>query len=241
MAIACTEPVAEIVSTSNASTYDFASFTPTASALLVVIAMVRGSVGVGTMVNVSGTSLTWTRKTAFAWNAGADTMYVHWAKVPASTVASVYRVDTGADGGTGCIAYMYQFTGHDAVTSDPIKQIATNAAATANPVATFATALNTNNGYCAGWEGALSSANPANVSAPPVSWTEVGDNGFATPTTNGSGAFRAGGETGTTVTFTAGATTYGIIAVEVYVDGAGPRKSLVFEEKRNRRNYLLRR
>jgi hypothetical protein len=222
MAIGVAEAVAEIVNTSNVSTFDFGSFTPTADHILVCLALVRGSVGAGTIVNVSGTALQWTRKGSATFNAGADTAYCYWAKVPASPAASVYRVDCAGDAGTGCIAYLFSFSGADLVTIDPIKQFKTGSGTSTDPRVTLDAAMGTLNGYCAAWMGALSSTNPANVSAPPTSWTEVGDNGLATPTSNATGAFRAGGETGTGVTFTAASTTWGMIACEVYVAGAGP-------------------
>jgi hypothetical protein len=220
-AIGVTEGAAEIVSTSQSSTYAFGSFTPATNNVIVVIALVRGSVGVGSITNTSGTSLTWTLKTSATFNAGADTVYVLWAITPSSTAASVYTVSSGADAGTGCVAYMFQFSGADLLTPDPLKQAVTNSGTSTNPTATV-TALGTLNGYASAWAGGLSSSNPANVSTPPTSWTEIGDNGFASPTTNGTGAFRAGGETGTSVTFTAASTTWGLAAVEVYVSGAGP-------------------
>jgi hypothetical protein len=125
-------------------------------------------------------------------------------------------VDVTSDAGTACVAYMFSVTGHNAGLAVPIRQSITNTATSTNPTVTFAQALNTNNGYVAGWMGALSSTNPANVSTPPTGWTEIGDNGLATPTSNASGAFRAGGETGTTIAFTAASTVWGMIAAEIY-------------------------
>lgn len=222
-AIGITEGAAEIVSTSNAATYDFGSFTPEVNNVIVIIALGRGTVDDGAITNVSGTSLTWTRKTSATFNAGADTVYIFWAKTGASTAASVYRVDFTGDNASGCVAYMFQFSGADLVTEDPIKQANTNSGTSTNATSgTLSSNLSTNNGYAAAWMGALSSSNPANVSTEPTSWTEIGDNGFGTPTSNASGAFRAGGETGNTITFTNSSTTWGFAAVEVYVSGAGP-------------------
>lgn len=221
-AIGVSEAVAEVNSTSNTATYAFGSFTPATSNVLVVIALARGTVAAGSVTNTSGTSLTWTRKTSATFNGGADTVYVFWAVTPGSTGASVYTVDFTGDNATGCIAYMFSFSGADITTADPIKQATTNSATSTNATGTFGAAMGTSNGYAAAWMGALSSTEPANVSAPPTSWTEVGDNGFGTPTSNASGAFRAGGETGTAVTFTNSSTTWGFAAVEVYVAGAGP-------------------
>lgn len=222
-AIGVTEGAAEIVSTSNTATYDFASFTPATNNVIVVIAFGRGTFDDGAITNVSGTALTWTRKTSTTWNGAVDTVYIFWAKTGATTVASVYRVDFTGDNATGCIAYMFQFSGADLTTADPLKKAVVNLGTSTNATSGTIAALDTNNGYAAAWMGGLSSSNPANVSAPPTSWTEIGDNGFGTPTSNASGAFRAGGETGTAITFTNNSTTWGFGAVEVYVSGAGPQ------------------
>lgn len=222
-AIGVSEGAAEIVSTSNSATYDFGSFVPATNNIIVIIALGRGTVDDGVITNVSGTSLTWTRKTSATFNAGADTVYIFWAKTGASTAASVYQVNFTGDNATGCIAYMFQFSGADLTTSDPLKKAITNSGTSTNATSGSIAALDTNNGYAAAWMGGLSSSNPANVSSGPTSWTEIGDNGFATPTSNGAGAFRAGGETGTSITFTNSSTTWGFGAVEVYVSGAGPQ------------------
>jgi len=221
-AIGVTEQVVEIVSTANSATYAFGSFTPTTSSVIVVMAFATGTVAGGSVTNTSGTSLTWNKKTSVAYNGGADTAYVFWAKTPASTAASVYTVDFTGDNATSCIAYILTFTGSDIVTVDPIKQVKTNSATSTNSTVTFDTALGTNNGYTIGWGGQLSSSNPANVSTQPTSWTEAGDNGIGTPTSNATCAFRAGSETGSTFTFTNASTNWGLIGVEVYVAGAGP-------------------
>ena len=222
--VSISEPIAEIVSSSNVADYDFGSFTPTAGALLVCIAGAKGTTGVGSMLNVSGTSLTWTTEKTQTFSGGAS-VYMMWAKVPASPSASVYRVNTGADPATGCIAYMWSITNYDAHTLNPIRQSASGSATSTNATCTFGQAMNTGNGYVAAWFGSLSSSNPANVSTSPSSgaWTEVGDNGFGTPTTNGSGAYRVGSETGTTVTFGGASTDWGVIAAEIYVTGGGPK------------------
>lgn len=221
-AIGISEQTTEIVSTTNAATYAFGSFTPTASSVLVVMAFGTGTVDDGAITNTSGTSLTWTRKSSIVYNGGVDTAYVFWAKTPASTAASVYTVDFTGDNATSCIAYILTFTGSDIVTADPIKQVKTNSATSTNATVTFNSALGTNNGYAIGWGGQLSSTNPANVSTQPTSWTEAGDNGIGTPTNNATCAFRAGSETGTTFTFTNASTNWGLVGVEVYVSGAGP-------------------
>lgn len=227
MAITSAEAVAEIVSTANAATYAFAPFTPTTGDILVVMAMVRGTdTNPGFMTNTSGTALAWKTKGNASFNAGGDRVYCHWARVDAlSPASSVYTIDVTGNNGSGCIAYMIRFAGGDISTVDPIRQIKFNSGASTNPTCTHDVAMLTGSGYCAAWMGALSSSDPANVSTPPSTgggWTEIGDNGFGTPTSNGSGAHRSTGDTSTAITFTAATTTWGMVAVEVYEAGAGP-------------------
>ena len=222
-AITSSEAVAEIVSTSNATSYSFSSFTPPTNSTLVVLAGVRGTTQVGSIQNISGTSLTWTKQTSITFGGGTHTVYAFWARTGSSTAASVYAVNvSGGANATGCIAYMFAFAGSDLTSSTPIRQHAINQATSTNPTVTFGSARSTSSGYAAAWFGALSSSNPANVSTAPTGWTEVGDNGFATPTTNGSGAYRAEGETSTSVSFTAASTAWGMIAVEVSVQPPPP-------------------
>lgn len=221
--IVVAEGAAELVSTSNVETYDFPSVTLSGNAVIVVFAFVRGTNDAGEITNVSGDALTWTKKTSATWPTGdnSHSAYIFWAKTPASPQASVYQVNVTGDGGTGCGAVMFQFTDADLVTADPIKQAVINDSGTgggANANGTFGAALGTNNGYAAGWMGALG----ANSSTPPTNWTEIADATFATPTSNISGAYRAGGETGTTISFTNASTLWAFAAVEVYVEGAGP-------------------
>lgn len=222
-AIGVTEPVAEISSTANAATYAFGAFTPTAGSVLVIIAALSGTAT--TTATVTG-GLIWTQKCAVTFNT-VDRLYVLWAKVPTGTGSLTFTVDVTGDNATGAIAGMFQFTDVDLITRDPIRQCATNATTAANPVATFGVAMVTTNGYAAGFG---MPRNPPTSTAP-GSWTETYDAGQGTPTQGGSGGFRAGGETGTTVTFTSASAAYGIAAVEVCVTGScrSSRRSIIVQ------------
>lgn len=216
MAIGCSKPVTEIVSTTDGTTFDFGSFTPAANCTLVILALCRDTLATGSITNVSGTSLAWTKKTSAAFNSGTDTMYCFWANTGSSTAASVYRVDLTGDSSTGCIAYMFQFTGTDLSLVDPIRQVGTNNGSGTSANFFYPSNPYFYNGVCSAWMGALSSSNPANVSTQPTGWTEAGDNGFATPTSNASGAYAAGAQTTNFVSFTSASTTFGIIGCEVW-------------------------
>ncbi len=219
MALAVSEPVAEVLSTSNAATYSFGSFTPTAGALLVVMAFCTGSTTAGTVANSVGTAFTWTRADGTVYNT-TDLAEVFWAKVPASPGAiTVTYTKGGAGNATGCCLVIFQITG----TNVALRQSKANAATAANPTCTFTSAMQTGNAYCAGFG---MPRNPP-TSAPPTSWTEIADGGYTTPASGCSAAYRNGGETGSTVTFTSLSAAYGMVAVEVWeapaqsISGAG--------------------
>ncbi len=145
-----------------------------------------------------------------------------WSRTPATTASMTFAFDCTGDAATGCVIIIFQITGADLFARNPIKQFITGGATSTNATGTFSTGLNTNNGYIAGWGGQLA----AGSSTPPTSWTENGDLGYSTPTSNGAGAYR-GGENGTTVvTFTNASTNWGFVGAEIYADGAGPRPIL---------------
>lgn len=218
MAIAISEPVAELASTTDGTSYAMGAFTPAADAILVVFVMTKGSMTVpGTM---SGGGLTWTLKSNFLFDVTVN-MRCFWAKTGASPASCTPTFDCTGDGASGCFMAAFELTGADIVTADPIKQLATGNNSNADPTVTFAAALGTNNGYMA------ANGGDSQTSTPPASWTETVDAAIATPTCSFAAAYRAGGETGTTVTFTRAASIWGMMAIEVYVAGAGPAGTIL--------------
>lgn len=213
MAISISEPVAETADTSNTNTYTLGAFTPTANALLVVFAFATGTVAAATM---TGGGMQWFRVASQLFNT-TDTAYVFVAQAPASPSSTTVTFDCTGDNATGCILMAFQVTGHNPFV--PIKQVVTGAnAGSANPALTVGT-MNTNNGYCAGFG---MPRNPP-TSAPPTSWTEIADIGVNLPAQGGTGAFRAGGETGTTVTFTSSSAAWGAVFIEIWEATLGPQ------------------
>jgi hypothetical protein len=219
--MAAVTQVAKVVSTSNNTTYALSSFTPSANSLFVIIAFVRGNTAAPTIVNTSGTAITWTNKASGLFNTSADGTHIFWGRTGGSAAASVYTV-TPSGNSSGCIAYCFQITGADQTTSDPLKQAVVNQASSTNPTSGTIPAIITSNAVLSAWAGALSSSTTPAVSTPPTNWTELSEDGFATPTTNASSASRNSGETGTSITFTAATTPWGLAFVEVYNTGAGP-------------------
>ena len=207
MAIAITEVTPEVATSSNTNTYAFAAFTPTAGAYLVVFAFQSGSVAAGGISN-TGTTLSWTQLGTQLYNT-TDTAYCYAAKVPASVSSTTITVNTTGDNSTGSVICCFQVTGHNV--DYPIAQFVKNAGTgTANPAFTRV-AADTNNGYMAGFG---SSNNPP-TSTQPTSWTEIMDTGYTVPTAGATAAFRAGGETSTTVTFTAASGNWGGFYLEI--------------------------
>lgn len=218
MAIGVTEAVAEVASTANATSYAMGAFTPAADSTLVV--MVAGIATVAAAPTMTGGSLTWTLEVAdLAVGGSVDSQYMFWANTGASPGSTTITFDCTGDAATGCFMTCHQFTGSDVNAASPIRQtVVSNSGgvAVADPSATFASALLTGNGYCAM---SVCARNPF-VAAPPSGWTEDADTGIATPDRGMTSAFRAGGETGTVITFTATSVVWAMMAAEVKEAGA---------------------
>jgi hypothetical protein len=213
MAVAISAPTTAVASTSNATTYSLGSFTPTANALLIVMVFCTG-LSAGSNMSNTGTALTWTPITNSVISSNGitydtnDQARMYMAQVPSSVSASVISFNVVGGNGTGCVMICFQITGHNP--TFPQAAVVYSAATSTNVTMTVP-AKNTNNAYVAGWGGQLG----AGSSTPPTSWTENGDVSYNNPTSNGAGAFRAGGETSTSVAFTNTSTNWGAMYVEI--------------------------
>lgn len=215
MAIAISEPTPEVATTTNTDTLATAAFTPAANSVLVAIVHALDSVlPTPTFTDSEGA---WTLKTVFNWPTGdlAHCSYVFWRKVGGSPVSIQPTFDCTGDPFIGCAIHPFQAIPDVLVAGDPIRQVAVNDSAltpSANPSVTFASALKTANGYVA------SMSREAVGVTPPTSWTETAEHTITAPGQCFWGAYRAGGETGTTITATAAAEHWAMLAVEVYND-----------------------
>jgi len=207
MGIQVSNPVANVASTANASSYSFNAFTPAANATLVMMAFASGTTAAG---SVTG-GLTWTKDSSQLYKS-TSTAYLFWANTGASPGSLTFAFDCTGDAATGCIAMIFQFTGSDVASGSPVAQSKTSATTAANPTITFLSNMNGNNAYCAGF-GVPS--NPPGATPPSIDWTEIADTGYNSPTSGAAGAYRANGETGTTITFTAASAAYGMLAIEI--------------------------
>lgn len=221
MAINPSRPVAGLASTSNLSSYAMTAFTPSANSLLVVLVAAAGTVAA--TPTMTGGSLSWTRE-AISINIGSSggEQVIFWAKVGGSPVSTAPTFDCTGDAATGCLMSVVEFTGYDANAANPIQQTKMPTALTTstNPNITFGSALNTLNGYVAGWVGGF---NTAPQSTAPSGWTEADDLAISSPNANVASAYRAGGEsTAGPFAFTSASTTWMTWGAEIKVDPGTP-------------------
>lgn len=216
-AVGITEATAEISSSTDATTYSFGAIAPSANSVLVAFVSADATVAVATMSNSGSTPLTWTLETSTVW-ATTGTEYVFWAKTGASPASMVITFDCTGDQATGANMVLYEVTGADVVTANPIKQKKTSSSASGVPSITMDTAFTATNGAL--------EAIGINRSAPalgtPTGWTQQANTGHSSPNSGIESSYRVG-ETASTITSGSGsAGNYGMIAVEVYASGTGP-------------------
>lgn len=214
--IAVTQPTAAITNNANTTTYAFAAFTPVPNALLVCLVFSTGSVASAPTMTSSAAGVSWQRCDQSQLYNTTDTAYAFYAQVGPNPVSTTFTFNCPQDASTGVLAVMFQVTGHNILT--PIAQVKMGAnAASSNPTVTFANARSTNNATVAGF----ANGNNPPTSTPPAGWTEIADTGTTLPTSGISAAYRAGGETGTSVTFTAATSAWACIALEINAEGVG--------------------
>lgn len=221
MTLVISEPVANILNSTDGNSYPFGSFTPAANSVLAVMgSLFTTNSNVGTISDTSG--LTWIKRERLLWAAGNINEHYYWeATVGASPSATVITISCAGDDASGCIATCYQIAGNGVV----FVQKASNASVSNNtPNITFPAAVGTNNCYIG--SGAVAS-NPASVDVP-SGWTSITDVGQ--PSSEGQFAsYRVNGETGTTFTWlNANANAWGMIAAE-YAEQAAPSSFLKIE------------
>ena len=215
MAMAVSE-VAELATTTDVTTtVALGTFTPSASSILVAYCRFAGS-DLSTVGTLSDSEGAWTEirhefgDTNKAW-------YLFYRKVDATPVSITPTFDNGGDTLSNAEALIYQFVPDVVVAGNPIRQTVYSAwASSTNPSIVFASALQTANGYIMV---SANGVNPYAMDSPPSSWTQTCDTGITEGNSGLWGAFRAGGETGTTITATnATSTFWQAYGVEVYND-----------------------
>lgn len=215
MAVAISE-VAEVITTSNTDTITAGAFTPTANSILVALVSGKATVVAPTMSDSEGS---WTLKgSAYAWPSGDDShrTAVFWRKVGGSPISITPAAVFSGDDFSAAGLFIFEVIPDTVVSGDPIRQVAFNAtpiSAVADPNVTFLSALQTANGYVAH---IMTGTQSSTAITAPSGWTETGEQGVSAPGTGSWGGFRAGGETGTTITATMAAAIWVMVAVEIY-------------------------
>lgn len=211
--VAITSPTTSISSNTDATTYSFGSFTPTAGSILVVFVVATGTVQTNPTITNTGTTLTWTLDAAQIVS-GAG-YYIFWARVPATVSASLITFNCATDGPDGINMSIFSCTNTNRFSIDPLIQtkISTAGTTSTNANITFDKALRPRSGYIVAWAGLFTGNNN---STPPTGFTEVGDLGRTTPARNFSAARRDGGlSIAGPITFTNASTTWVVMGVEV--------------------------
>lgn len=211
--VTVTSPAASISSNTDATTYSFASFTPTANSILVVFVVATGTVQTNPTITNTGTTLTWALEASQIISGTG--YYIFWARVPATVSASVITFNCTTDGPDGINMAIHSFAGANRFSSDPLiqSQISTTTTTSTNANITFAQPLRPRSGYVIGWSGLFTGANNSTV---PAGFTETNDQGRNGPARNFSTARRSGGlSTAGPLTFTNASTTWVVMGVEV--------------------------
>lgn len=225
MAVAIIAGGTAAADTSQASSYaPIVAFTPAANSLLIGVACHSGTAtATGAVFAATGGGLTWTKFFEMTKNAGADTLVLFSAATGASPASLTWTVTCTGDAGTGTQCAIFQITGTEGLAQPYIRQIASNAASTANPSTTFAKAMLTGNG---GLFVCVNTTASTTQFTAPTGWTTPGELGEVTMTLPNQGLTWGGvnsGRTDTTVTLTCAAVTaWCMVSMELYVAGTGP-------------------
>lgn len=207
-------------STTNASSYASAAFTPAVGDLLVAFVHASGTTtNPGTMTG-TGAGLTFSWVTGAFNTAGANrhSLFVANQFVSAAASQTVTYACTG-DAATGAIVHVMRIAGARLPGLGAFRQTATqnNGAAAGTPAPAFTSAAMTSN-LCIG--AVANSTSPATMTAP-ASWSELSDvTGYNTPTTGQEIVYRNTGETGTTITWGGtSASVFSAIIAEIDIQG----------------------
>lgn len=199
-------------STSNASSYASASFTPAVGDLLVVGVVASGTVAAGSVTSSAG--YTFTKITSALKATSADTLYLFVAnQLVTAASAQTVTFDCTGDNATGAVVNVAAIAGMARTGASAVRQsgVQSNGAAAATPTVALGAAALTGN-VMFGLVGNATS--PATMTAP-SGWTEQNDTGYSTPTTGSEYATRNSGFTGSSVAWgSTSASAFGAIAAE---------------------------
>jgi len=211
MAIGITKPTSQVGDTANVAVYSMApSFLPAADSKLVVIQNASATI-TGSVSGAGG--LTWFTVASINAQASGFASRMFAADVSGNPSSVSINNDFTGDNATGCCAVALQVTGCEHY----IRQVVQVQSVGANPQITFPLPVDTNNGYIA----AVMMTAGIGAFVAPAGWTTVVAT-YGTPANALGVAFRAGGETASTFTFSCAGTGLAAFAVEIWANGAIP-------------------
>ena len=205
-------------STSNATSYASAAFTPATDDLLVVFVQADGTVDAGSLTSSVG-GATFTRVDVALYATSANSLYCFVADQLATNVSQTVTFDCPGDIASGCEITVERISGITKTGLTAILQSKKqeNQAATGTPAPTFDSAVQTANPTLGAVGKQVNSA-----MTEPTGWTELYDDGHSTPNNRLEVVGRASGFTGTTVTWgSASDGAFASIIVEIDASSAG--------------------
>lgn len=201
--------LASFADTTALSTYTTGSYTPTANAPVFAWVVNTRASPVSTPSSLSGNGLTWNLIAGVENAATTLRGGLYWA-IGASPSAGALSVNFSGNQ-TGCIIHVFELTGAD--TTGTIVQNNTNkAAASASVTVTLSAFANSSNATVACFGGLRQTAINHDSGA---GMSEIYDNGYATPATEGESQWKNAQATSITGTWSAGTADILGVACEV--------------------------
>lgn len=182
---------------------------------LALVVIVSSLAGAAAPTNVFGNNCTWVSVTnkAFGGGSGSHGIYVYRTMTNATTATDTIKVQFAATR-TGCIIYGMQFT-NVAISgsngADAVRQTLSVTNSTADPTLTLAALAGPRSAVVMALGNADSNGSAGTAEA---GYTEIMDNGYATPST-GMYIMYSAGLGDTTPLVTQGAQAYGAVALEI--------------------------
>ena len=209
MAIGIAHSAAAYTSNADGTVYTSdQTWTPAVGDVIVGFIQASGTTAASPTL-AGGLGFTWTLQGSATSNSGANTLYCY-TTVAGSAVLITPVFTCSADAATGVVMSFLTFTGAD--TTTPVVQFKTKDSTTgSNPSITYNSNLSTMNGYAMA---VACAANPPSVTAP-TNWTGGDNAGHTSPSDGVTVMYRAGGETGATITSSRASINHGIFAIEI--------------------------
>lgn len=210
---------ATLSTTTNASVYTSASFTPAVGDLLVVSVIAAGTVTDPATLTGSGNGVTTFTQVDRATFNSAHSTYIFVADALATGTASMtVEFDCTGDAATGCIIMVCGVVGMSKTGADAIRQfcLEDDQPGGTQPQFVFPGACLTGNVTVY----ALGEISTGGILTP-TNWTEGDEASFSSPTCGGGYGYRASGFTGTTVDWPGNETAHGGVFVELDTSSSG--------------------